>query len=497
MGLLGLEADRVKLVSDRQVLESILLGVNRDRVTDADLQALAYAPGMADNPMVQGHYTTYLSNKADRKFLTAGEFGEAETSPSVRRLDLLAESTKQELIKAAESVIGIMEMRIVAVQDYYVGQAQGRIGELPAEAAREAELTRRVLASQQVVEELSGELLRAGIAEVVEVGYVDIVDLAQVSNSPLRPGGPPKVMLGLLLGLAFGVAGAFGVHRVDTTVKDREDAEATLGISSLAVIPRTDTDKRLTHRVFGGLLNGRKPARSQVLLPAEGLAATPVAEAFRSLRTNLIFSQATSDLKSIVITSPMPGEGKTTTSGYLGAVFARQGARTLLIDSDLRKPRLHILFKSERSPGLTDVLLGEVELQAGVRKTEIDNLYLLPAGRGTSNPSELLGSKRLLRLAEAMRKEFDLVIWDSPPVLAFTDAAILGRAADGVILVLFAGTTERRAAQAASAQLRQSGAHMLGAVVNGFDPGGGIQYEYAYGYYSSYYYASQFTEGDS
>jgi capsular exopolysaccharide synthesis family protein len=196
-------------------------------------------------------------------------------------------------------------------------------------------------------------------------------------------------------------------------------------------------------------------------------------------------------LRSIVVTSASPGEGKSTTSSNLAVAFAQQGLRVLLVDCDLRRPRIHEIFEVPREPGFTHYLLGQASLDRLARPTEVENLHVLPAGTLPPNPAELLGSARAREVVRLLNDQYDLVIFDTPPVLPASDAAIMGRLVDGVVLVLRAGMTTRHAAQQVVRQLRSVGALVLGSVLN--DPDASIpayegSYGYGYGYgYNAYY----------
>jgi capsular exopolysaccharide synthesis family protein len=210
------------------------------------------------------------------------------------------------------------------------------------------------------------------------------------------------------------------------------------------------------------------------------------AEAYRAVRTNLIFSHAVRELKTLVITSSAPAEGKTLTSCNLAAAFAQQGLRVLLVDCDLRKSRVHRVFGLPREPGLTEVVLGYATEAQAIRETSVEGLSVLASGTSPPNPSELLGGVRMRALIASLRERFDLVIFDTPPTLAAADAAVLGAVVDGAVMVVRAGQTELGAAQDALHQLLTVGTRVVGCMLN--DPDGKVAryggYYYSYGYYA-------------
>jgi capsular exopolysaccharide synthesis family protein len=209
------------------------------------------------------------------------------------------------------------------------------------------------------------------------------------------------------------------------------------------------------------------------------------AEAYRTLRTNLIFSQAIQTLRTIVITSPSPKDGKTTTAANLAVTFAQQGMRVLIIDCDMRKARLHNMFALPREPGFSQLLVKQATVEQVVQQTSIENLWLISAGLLPANPSELLGSAMARATIESLAGQYDIVILDTPPVHVAADALILGSMANGVLLVLRAGHSERDAAQEALQRLLNVGAHVVGAVLN--DPDHKVPEYGSYYYYYDYH----------
>jgi capsular exopolysaccharide synthesis family protein len=212
---------------------------------------------------------------------------------------------------------------------------------------------------------------------------------------------------------------------------------------------------------------------------------SPISEAYRTFRTNLQYTRLDSELKAILVTSPGPGEGKSTSVSNLAITMAQMGSRVLLIDSDLRRPVLHSIFRVDRRVGLSNVLVGRAPLAEAVQKTEIDNLWVLPCGTLPPNPSELLASKAMTQTLEEMKTVYDLVLFDSPPIIAVTDAAVLSSRLDGVILVLKSGQTDREATARAYTLLKNVNARILGSLLNGVN----IESMYgSYYYYYHYYY---------
>ncbi|KKI93252.1 capsular biosynthesis protein [Bacillus sp. SA1-12] len=207
---------------------------------------------------------------------------------------------------------------------------------------------------------------------------------------------------------------------------------------------------------------------------------SPIAEQFRTIRTNIQFTSVDEELKTIIVTSAGPAEGKSTTTANLAVVFAQQGKKVLMIDADLRKPTVHYTFNKENYIGLSNVLTKQETLVEAIQTTSQENLFVLTSGPIPPNPSELLGSKGMKSMLEEAKQEFDVIILDSPPVLAVTDAQVLSNVTDGVVLVTSAGKTEVDSAKKAKELLQSAKAKILGVVLNN-KKAQDSQYYYYYG----------------
>jgi capsular exopolysaccharide synthesis family protein len=212
-----------------------------------------------------------------------------------------------------------------------------------------------------------------------------------------------------------------------------------------------------------------------------------VAEAYRSLRTTVLFSSLDHEIQVLAITSSAPQEGKSTTSSNIGIVMAQNGKRTLLIDADLRRPILHSVYGIEREPGLTNLLFERATFEEAIKPTDVENLYVLPCGIIPPNPSELLGSQRMGQLIERLRGEFDMILLDTPPVVAVTDALLLSHSADATLLVARADVTRVDALLRAMDSIERSGAGLLGVVLNNFNVANAYGSYYKYYQYYHYY----------
>lgn len=289
---------------------------------------------------------------------------------------------------------------------------------------------------------------------------------ALLPDSPVSPHPVRDGAIGMILGAMIGLAGAVGMEQMDTRLRNRGELE--LAVSPAKVLSEVPAGPR------GG--DGRR-------LWLESQPGSPFAEAFRILRTNLQFLAVERSIKTLLVTSPSPQEGKTTVAANLAASMAAGGYRTLLADGDLRHPTAHLYFGVDHTRGLSDVLAGTLTLQDAIRETAFRNLFLLTAGPQPPNPSELFGSQRMLSLVEELEQDFDFIVFDAPPTLLVADAPALSTSLDGVVFVARAGETSREQAREALRRFALLETRILGAVLNGSRRVRGDRY-YGYGYYS-------------
>jgi capsular exopolysaccharide synthesis family protein len=309
--------------------------------------------------------------------------------------------------------------------------------------------------------------------KLAETQSINNLVVAEAAVPPEDPTGP-RTLTNTLLAAVIGMLIAFGVifliEYLDDTVKSPDDVDRVAGLSTLGAIARL------------------KDAGGTRQLIASMRSKAPETEAYRTLRTNIQFSSVDKPIRSLLVTSSSPGEGKSTTTANLAVVLAQTGQSVIVVDTDLRRPVLHKVFGVPNNTGLTTALLaGESgALESNIQPTDVDNLRVLTSGPIPPNPSELLGSQRMRHLIDALAGQADLVIFDSPPVLAVTDAAVMGRQVDGVLLVADAGKTREHAMASAVGELQKTGANLLGVALNRLDTRRG-----AYQYYYYYYYADE------
>jgi succinoglycan biosynthesis transport protein ExoP len=374
-----------------------------------------------------------------------------------------------------------------------------QLRELPARELEQIRLARAAKQAEDVTQILSEKLQQAQIAEASVGSAIRVVDAARLPATPVR-GRWINLLLGTLVGLAMGVGGTLAKEHLDDPFKSADDVESALRIPVLASVPRlkpTDASPdreddgwpHLATNLLGHIIPGLKP--SAAVIDAHRRRSR-FAEAFRYLRTNLISQQSSPEqrpYRTLLVTSPGPGDGKNIVAANLAIALAQVGRRVWLVECDLREPALDRFSALQdpataSSPGLTELLERGTSAASLVHPTAVDNLWVLPAGTASPNPSEQLASKWMRAFLTTRHPRVDVLIVVAPPVLPVTDAAILAPMMDGVILAVNVGVTPREAACKAQQQLQSVGGRIIGAVVTGVPIGGPGAYD---NYYATYY----------
>jgi|WetSurMetagenome_2_1015567.scaffolds.fasta_scaffold00479_12 capsular exopolysaccharide synthesis family protein len=316
---------------------------------------------------------------------------------------------------------------------------------------------------------------------------IKVVDAARMPATPMPKNRMRFYLAGVLLGFALGLALAFLIEFSDTTIKTNDDVEKYLGLPILGTIPHITANKKdaIEIRRHSAGPNSKVTSLTypEHLLSFSGDDSL-IAESFRSLRTNLSLVSPDKPLQAVVFTSAGPGEGKSLTSANLSIACAQMGKRVLLIDTDLRRPMLHHLFGLKREPGFSDLFSANADYNSIIHASVRPNLSILTAGMFTPNPSELLGSQKMTVIMDYFRKNYDRILFDTPPVLAVTDATLLGTRVDGVLIVVKAHHTDREIEQRAVSSLENVGIKVLGVSLNDIN----LSHRYgSYGYYKYYY----------
>jgi len=357
---------------------------------------------------------------------------------------------------------------------------------LPVKVLELARLKRRQMVDEQTYMLMTKRLEETKIQEAGQRKEVRVVDEAIEPLFPTKPKKKLNLALGVVLGIGLGIGITFLREYFDNSIKTQEELEQ-LGFNILATIPKIEMSKveeKLEARLakMGPMEGKRIEARLITHLDPK----SPVSEAYRSLRTNIQFSRVDQKIKAVLVTSSGPKEGKSTTSANLAIAMAQSGKRVVLIDADLRRPVVHSIFGMDKDEGLTNYMMDDIDYDTMIKKSIMDNLYVIPSGVLPPNPSEMLESEKMKKLLERLRNDFDFVLFDTPPIIAVTDAAILGTIVDGAILVVKAGQTNYDALVRAKSLLDAVNTRILGALLNGVEVGG-MYGSYYYYYYHHYY----------
>lgn len=350
------------------------------------------------------------------------------------------------------------------------------LNQLPEKTLKLARLEREAGVNNTIFMMLREKHEENRIVEAGQIGSVRIIDRAEPPEHPIKPRKKMNLLLGFVLGLGLGVGLSFIREYFDSSLKSIEDIER-LNFTVLGSIPFIASQKQGKKATD---MNG-KVLQIESRLITHFEPKSPVSESYRTLRTNIQYAKADAPVKTAMVTSSGPGEGKSTSVANLAITFAQTGARTLLVDTDLRRPILHGIFRHSREEGLTNVLAGGRRIDTVLKKTEIDNLTLMTAGVLPPNPSELLASEAMARFIEDVKSRFDMVLFDSPPVIAVTDAAVLATRMDGIILVVRSGRTDRESIVRSRILLGNVKADILGVLVNA------MNVDHMYGSYYNYY----------
>ena len=316
---------------------------------------------------------------------------------------------------------------------------------------------------------------------------ISVTEIAIPSETPVGPRRLATVIAALFLSTIFGMGLALFLEYLDDTIRTTEEIENYLQLPALAAIPTIDSVPRRKLLLVGGSTpeEDEERANSELLIYADSNSA--LAEAYRQLRTSILLSTAGHAPKSLLITSSLPSEGKTTTATNTAISLAQTGAKVLIIDADMRRPRLHQVFGVENGEGLSTLLSSDFtdeDITAIVKQDPNTKLYMLTSGPIPPNPAELIGSEQMANLLKAMQKHFTHVVIDSPPIASFTDGVLIASMVDGVILVVHSGKSSRQIIRRSRQLLQDIGAKILGVVLNNVNRSSQDNYYYYQSYYN-------------
>ncbi|MCL4868932.1 MAG: polysaccharide biosynthesis tyrosine autokinase [Anaerolineae bacterium] len=312
------------------------------------------------------------------------------------------------------------------------------------------------------------------ISQARETNKIEVFQEALPNNNAIRPRPQTNATLAATVGALLALGIIFLIDYLDDTVKNPEQVAETTGLSTLGAI---------------AFIKGSSPNDRLITVHTP---RAPVSEAYRVLRTNLNFAAVDGELKSLLVTSSSPSEGKSTTTANLAVVLAQTGKKVCIVDADLRRPMQHKIFATANNHGLTTALLdAATPVFNHIQSSKISGLSVMTSGPIPPNPAELLNSQRMAKVLEELGQHFEIMIFDSPPTLTVADASILAPQVDGCVLVIEGGKTRLDALIDATERLEKSGAHLLGVVMNQLRTGRTGYYDYYYYRYYSYDYSSR------
>ena len=345
---------------------------------------------------------------------------------------------------------------------------------LSRKASKFTVLSRDVDSSRGLYDSLMKRLKEASLDQDLRSDNIQIIDRAEIPLYPIVPNKPLILSVAIILGLFLSGSAIVAIEYMDNTVKTPEDLQHLVQARFLGPVPYYKFNR----------VNGVKTFS----LIAFTQPMSHIGEAYRGLRTNILFSTPDNPSRCIGITSSLPGEGKSTTCANLAVTIALHGLKTVVLDCDLRKPILHKYFNTTREKGLTNILVEDPQdYKNYIHKTEVPNLFFIPSGPTPPNPSEMLGSNKMNTLIDLLKQDFDQVVIDSPPVISVTDPLVLAKLVDGLVLVISVGSTPMTTITQAVDSLNSVNAPLLGTMMNGVSSGSQRYYNSYYGnYYSCY-----------
>jgi capsular exopolysaccharide synthesis family protein len=482
--------DRVKMLNDRQgqlLVRRADLGARVARVSKIgfgdDTFAVPLDTILSSN-LVSGLKAKYVDLK-DQRSKEAVQYGEKH--PRIMALDAqlneMKSSLRGEIGTYIQTIRGDFEETVAGLKEVenLLARANTDLGELASLQVEYNVLAERKKDSDGVYDQVRTRFTEISLSAQVEMNNVRVHEMAVVPGQPIRPDLRLNMAIGLLAGILLGLGLAFLVEQLDTTVKERDEVESRTGAPCLGLVPSIPGPKKRRSRRKDQTLADRD---FYVLQNPKSV----VTEALNTIRTNLTYILPDRKIRTVLVTSGSPWEGKSTVVIALGITQARFGSRTLLIDADMRRPRLHRAFGLTAETGLSSLLVGDGNIETAIQKTDIPNLDVLPCGPVPPNPSELLKADRVQSLLAELGKHYDTIILDSPPVIPVSDPRILGGMVDGVVLVVKLGHTRVDTLVQVRRELAVVGAPLLGTVLNDLDikRPGYYGYQYGYGHYGRY-----------
>lgn len=430
-------------------------------------QLLIYASGLElpDN-IIKSLYPQYLELRRQIDGLKASGLGERHptVATNVRVMNSMKAQLDEGVVNLRTRLQGQLEMakeRLLKAEEK-MKESKGKAVDGSIDMADYIDAKRNFETDQALLDTMKVKLIGEEMDGEITPDIIVVHEDPVISDNPVSPNVTLNLVLGAVVGLIFGVGIAFFLEYLDTSVKSLEDVERYLQVPVLAVIPK---DVGILHKQNG---------------------MSPDAEAYRILRTNIEFNRKNPEDNAITVVSGGAGEGKSTTLVNLAYICAQGGYTTLMIDADLRRPRLHTFFDINNSVGLTNFLTTELMLEDVILQTPVDNLYFMPSGILPADAAGILNSRRMSELIQDVKQRFDLVLVDSPPILGVSDASVLASEVDLTMIVVQHRKLPRNMLIRVKQAVENVGGHVIGVVLNNVDVRSDSQYQYYTSYYTYY-----------
>lgn len=447
-------------------------------------ERLAAVSEVIKDPMIQTLRTQEVKLSGDLSELSL-KYGPKH--PQIVRLKAELNSIRQKISQEVKKIV------ISLKNDYEVARAReatllkalnrqkAEYMDLSQKSVQYGVLKREMESADQIYQTLLTRLREADFAQDIKESSIQIVNLATVPPFPYKPDHRKNIFVSLVLAMLVGIGLAFFFEYLDNTLKTPDDVKEHLDLPFLGMVPHMGPSGRSS--------NSQSRARPDLLISRDPHSSA--AESYHMVRTNLMVSSSAGPPQILLVTSPAPKEGKTVTSANLAIAMAQAGASVLLIDGDFRRPQIHHFFGGRNQEGLSNYLTGNSLLESLIRTTPVPNLKIMTSGPIPPNPAELLSSTRLAEGLAHLRKQFQAILFDSPPVAVVTDPVLLSQLADGTVLVIKSGQTYREVSRMAKEQLQAVNAPILGVVLNDVEVNREGYYYHYYGRYYHHYYGPE------
>jgi polysaccharide biosynthesis transport protein len=417
--------------------------------------------------------------------------GKLDNHPSVKRAAEHLAATKSALLAEVKNIKDAVERDLAIVTREEGGertlfeQSRKQAVDLNMKEIEYHRLDRSREQNEKLFQLLLSRMKEAEVAAMMRVNNIRVVDTAAEPKGPIRPRTMVNLGVGVLAGLLLGVALGWGREQLDNSLKTPDDLEQRLNVTFLGLLPEMAEEGESGGYGYGRRKR-RRPAKPNELSPELIVHEQPlsgIAEAARSIRTNLMFMNPDKPYRKLLVSSAAPSEGKTTVACSIAIAFAQGGQRVCIVDCDLRRPRIHRIFDRAGDAGVTNVIVGNATVDEVVKPTLVQNLWSVPAGPTPPNPADMLHSERFKKFLSDLGDRFDRVVIDSPPVVPVTDSAIISTLVDGTVFVVRAFSTTRHLGHQGLRALRDVDSPVVGAVLNAVNLN-----KREYNYYYQYYY---------